>query len=78
MYYLYNTISNQLTTTKMKATFNNLPSFKYSRKDIVYHVYLNGLNWRCAISGIVYSLTDFNFSSKNLAKQYADSIINNL
>lgn len=62
----------------MKSTFNSLPSFKYDLNGYAYQVYFNGLNWRCAISGVIYSLTDYDFTSKALAKQYAEDIINRI
>lgn len=62
----------------MKAKFDNFDSFKYELKGFTYHVYFNGLKWRCAISGIIYSLTDFDFTAKGVAKNYAESIINGI
>jgi len=60
----------------MKSKFGDFDSFKYELKGFTYHLYFNGLNWRCAISGIMYSLTDYDFTSQELAKNYAESIIN--
>ena len=61
----------------MKSTFDKFPSFKYELNGHAFQVYFNGLFWRCAISGVMYSLTDYNFSSKAKAKKHAERIINN-